>query len=314
MTCVPGAGLTITGIVNEQSDAGALWLRRGFHPAESHRELRQSGEGSIESIVDRFIGVYLEMFPTTGYPCVMSGPFGPVHSLHHGAVVRLPWTVISKGSTFVEATVDTIRTRFDITRRLEILGRQLDVTQRVKNRSAVPAPSVWGHHPCFSRETFGGRRFNLGVLCAELPSPEFDPSHNSLVLGSAIKFPVAPNADGGARDIAAIPEVPDGRHEHAAVVLRSDLLRITAPRFGQAFSVEWHVDDFPYALIWQDHGADGVARWGACDPFTVEPSTAPGRLVDDAVEAAAVRQLGAGALVPRSCERVGNQFPTAREE
>ncbi|MDP9225803.1 MAG: hypothetical protein M3P18_18575 [Actinomycetota bacterium] len=295
MTCVPSAGFTITGIVDEQSGADALWLRRGFRPAEFRRELGPSGEGSIESFVDRFIGGWFEMFPTTGYPGLVPGPLGRVQSLLHGEVMRLPWVVTSRGSNFIEAVVDTIRSPFDVMRRLEILDSQLIVTEQIKNRSSVAAPYVWGHHPCFSRETFAGGRMTLDVLSAEVPNPPFDPANNSLLPGAAFTFPLAPTATGGARDVAAIPDQADGRHEHAAVELRRGELRITAPRFGQAFSLEWRVEDFPYALLWQDYCAEGVALWGACDTFAVEPSTGPGRSVDDAVAAGAVRHLEPGA-------------------
>jgi hypothetical protein len=112
--------------------------------------------------------------------------------------------------------------------------------------------------------------------------------------GAAFSFPEAPMVGGGARDIAAVPEAPDGRHEQTTLVLRRGGVRITAPRIGRAFSLLWDERDFPYVLLWQDYQAEGAAFWGMCDTFAVEPSSAPGRSLDDAVAARAVRELAPG--------------------
>ena len=113
--------------------------------------------------------------------------------------------------------------------------------------------------------------------------------------GAPFTFPDAPLIAGGVRDVSAIPAAADGRHEQTTLVVRRGGVRITAPRFGRAFSLLWDEADFPHVLLWQDYQADGAAFWGTCDTFAVEPSTAPGRSLDDAVAARAVascRQAG----------------------
>jgi hypothetical protein len=99
------------------------------------------------------------------------------------------------------------------------------------------------------------------------------------------------------RDVAFIPEAPDGRHEQTTLLLRRGGVRITAPRIGRAFSLLWDEADFPHVLLWQDYQADGAAFWGRCDTFAVEPSSAPGRSLADAVAADAVQMLAPGASV-----------------
>jgi hypothetical protein len=153
---------------------------------------------------------------------------------------------------------------------------------------------VWGHHPCFDRATFAGGRFELDAVSAEVPAPVFDPAHSSLVPGAPFAFPDAPMLDGGRRDVAAIPEAADGRHEQTTVVVRRGGVRITAPRIGRAFTLTWDERDFPHVLLWQDYQAPDAAFWGTCDTFAVEPSSAPGRSLDDAVAAGAVRLLAPG--------------------
>ena len=292
--CLPQAGFTITAITDMVSGANALWTRGGFSPAAPGYVLGPSGEASIESFSDLFVGGWFEMFPTAGYPGTLQGSVGPARSLLHGEVMRLPWDLIEQSTTAVEATVATIRTPFRLTRRLAIESAQLVIRETIENVGRAPVPYVWGHHPCFSRQTFAGGRLELDAASSLVPGPVFDEANNSLVAGAAFEFPQAPTNTGAMRDVAHIPVAADGRHEQSSVVLRSGGLRITAPSLGRAFSLRWDVGDFPFALIWQDYQARDAAFWGTCDTFAVEPSSAPGRSLDDAVAAAAIRHLEPG--------------------
>jgi hypothetical protein len=134
----------------------------------------------------------------------------------------------------------------------------------------------------------------MDIASAQVPGPVFDEAHNSLLASAEFTFPMAPMIGGGERDVAAIPETPDGRHEQTTLVVRRGGVRITAPRIGRAFSLVWDERDLRYVLLWQDYQADGAAFWGTCDTFAVEPSSAPGRSLDDAVAAGAVRELEPG--------------------
>ncbi len=292
--CDPDAGFVITGIIDAATGANALWRRTGFVPAEYRRALGPSGDQSNDSFIELFVGGWFEMFPTAGYPGTVPGAAGPAMSLLHGEAMRLPWVVTDRDASAVEATADMVRTPFRLTRRLEVVGAELVVSERAENRGGAMAPYVWGHHPCFDRATFAGGRFEIDAASAEVPSPALDAANNSLVLGSQFTFPDAPMADGGVRDVAAIPESADGRHEQTTLAVRRGGVRITAPRIGRAFSLDWDERDFPHVLLWQDYQAEGAAFWGTCDTFAVEPSSAPGRSVGDAVAAGAVRDLAPG--------------------
>lgn len=295
--CDPDAGFSISAIVDVATGANALWQRTGFVPAEFRRALGPSGDPSIESFIELFVGGWFEMFPTTGYPGTVQGAVGPAVSLLHGEALRLPWVVTQRDTSTVEATVDMVRTPFRLTRRLEIVDAELIVSERAENRGSASAPYVWGHHPCFDRGAFAGGRIEIDAIGAEVPAPVFDEEHNSLIPGASFSFPEAPMVAGGVRDVAAIPELADGRHEQTTFAVRRGAVRITAPRFGRAFSLLWDERDFPYVLLWQDYRADGAAFWGTCDTFAVEPSSAPGRSLDDAVAAGAVRELAPGGSV-----------------
>lgn len=289
--CDPRAGFVITAIVDAATGANALWERTSFSPGEFTRVLGPSGELSIESFLDLFVGGWFEMFPTAGFPGTVQGAVGPARSLFHGEAMRLPWEVTHQDATAVEASVITVRTPFRLTRCLRVERDELVVTERVDNLSPVPVPYVWGHHPCFDRTTFAGGRVEIDVRSADVPAPAFDERNNSLAPGSPFTFPNAPTLAGGVRDVTAIPELPDGRQEHSSLVVRRGGVRITAPRIGRAFTLTWDERDFPYVLLWQNYRAEGAGFWGTCDTFAVEPSSAPGRSLDDAVAAGAVREL-----------------------
>lgn len=297
VACLPRAGFLITGIIDTATGANALWRRDGFVPGDFSRALGPSGDLSVESFADLFQGGWFEMFPTTGFPGTLQGAVGTARSFLHGEVMRLPWQVTYEDISSVEASVTAVRTPLQLTRRLEITDGELTVTERARNLAPVPVPFVWGHHPCFDRATFAGGRIELDVQRAEVPAPVFDEANNTLAAAASFDFPEAPTASGGMRDVAAIPEEPDGRHEQSSLVVRRGGMRITAPRIGRVFCLEWSERDFPYVLLWQDYRAQGMAFWGTADTFAVEPSSAPGRSVDDAVAAGAVRWLEPGGQV-----------------
>ena len=292
--CDPDAGFVITGIIDPSTGTNALWERVGFVPAEFRRALGPSGAQSNDSFLELFVGGWFEMFPTAGYSGTVVGAVGPAASFLHGEAMRMPWVVTQRDASVVEASVDMVRTPFRLTRRLEIVGGELIVAEHAENRGRTSAPYVWGHHPCFNRATFAGGRLEIDALSAQVPGPALDAVNNSLVLGADFTFPNAPTADGGVRDVAAIPETSDGRHEQTTLAVRNGGLRITAPRIGRAFSLSWDERDFPYVLLWQNYQAPGAAFWGTSDTFAVEPSSAPGRSLDDAVAAGAVRELAPG--------------------
>lgn len=292
--CEPDAGFVITAITDALTGAEALWRRAGFVPAAFQRSLGPSGDASIESFGDLFLGGWFEMFPTAAFPGTVDGPTGPSRSLLHGEVMRLPWEVVDLSDRHVEATVVTVRTPFRLTRRLELVDRELVVSERVRNIGAWPAPYVWGHHPCFSRETFAGGRIELDIASAHVPGPVLDPTNSVLRREATFDFPQAPMIGGEELDLARIPDVADGRQELVSVVLRTGRLRITAPRHGRALVLAWDIRDLPYALLWQCYRAPGAAWWGTCDTFAVEPSSAPGPSLDDAIVAGAVRHLDPG--------------------
>jgi galactose mutarotase-like enzyme len=298
VTCTPAQGFSISSFVDRASGAEALWRRPGFTPAPCSRRLGPAGAASDQGFLDVFAGGWFEMFPEVGYTLE-----GDPTSLVHGEVVRLPWELVDRGPEHVEARVATVRRPLALTRRMTLAGSTLRVRERIENVGAAPAPYTWGHHPCFSRATFGGGRLEVAVSAAEVPSPWFDPEHATLAHGP-FAWPHAPGrGDGGGRDVdlSVIPPTADRRHDHACLTVAAGAFRLTAPsagRDGRALRVAFDREQFPYVLLWECFGAgEGAPFWGGCDTFGVEFSTMPGRSTPDAIAAGAVRTIAPGETV-----------------
>jgi hypothetical protein len=276
--CLPAQGFTIASIVDVRSGAEALWRRKGYESAPCRRWLGPAGDASIETFIDVFVGGWFEMFPVVGYPEADD----PTQHLH-GEVVRLPWTVLERTGTAVEARVALVRRPLILTRRVELAGGVVQLHERVENVSDDDVPYLWGHHPCLSRSTFAGGRIELEVAEALVPAPAHDPEAAVLDPGHAFRWPRAPAAAGGTLDIGLVPEAPDGRLDHACLVPSRGELAVTAPRHGRRFALRWELERFPFLLLWEELGGPGGwPFWHGADTFALEFSTNPGRTTADA--------------------------------
>jgi galactose mutarotase-like enzyme len=288
----PERGFTITEITDVSTGGNALWQRSGFEPADFGRQLGAPGAGSTDTFLQLFVGGWFEMFPTAGFSGQFPGPAGSSESFVHGEVMRLPWTIIEQSATVLEANVRTLHTPFDLTKRLELTASgTLSITEVLRNTASVPAPYVWGHHPCFDRATFAGGQIDAEAVAAIVPEPTLDKANDGLVPGAEFEWPQAPMQHGGTRSVDVIPEEADGRNEQVSLTLRSGVIRLTAPRIRRAFRFAFDVRDFPHLLVWQDFRAPGASYWGTCDTVALEPWSAPGRSPDEAGAAGAIRTL-----------------------
>ncbi len=288
--CAPEQGFSITSLRDRVSGAEALWQWTARPVAPCSRALGPAGDASIETFIDVFVGAWFEMFPVVGYPA----PGDPT-SMLHGELVRLPWELLDRAATAVEAQVDTVRSPFRVRRRLELAGPELRIEETVENIGAEAAPYLWGHHPCLRRQTFAGGRLELAVAEAHIPAPAFDPLHAVLRPGERVDWPNARRHDGELLDLRDIPAEADGRHDHVCVTPVEGRARVTAPGTGRALTLEWDLEHFPQLLIWQNFRAPGGwPFWRGADTFALEFTSNPGRSVPDAQAAGAVRLLRAG--------------------
>lgn len=280
----PARGMLIRVASDVRRGAPALWQREAPVPAKPSRELGPAGPPSADTFHDAFVGGWFPMFPAAGFVGELDGR--PTH--FHGELARLPWEVVDRGPSWIEARVETVHASFAVVRRIALDGGELQIETEIANTGAAPASYLFGEHPCFWRETFAGGRLELEARAAWVPSPSYVPEHAALTPGERFDWPHAPSRSGGTLDLSAIPDEPDGRSDHACLELASSLIRLTAPRFGRALELDVDLAATPYALL----GMGYAAGW---DMLAVEPTSAPGRGVEDALAAEAVRRLEPGA-------------------
>ncbi|MCW2977441.1 MAG: hypothetical protein JWM06_2722 [Actinomycetia bacterium] len=294
VACAPAQGFTITSLRDTRSGAEALWTwRRPAAPAS--RALGHGGAASVETFIDVFEGGWFEMFPAVGFPAEDDPA-----SLLHGELVRLPWEVLEQTDTAVTARVETVRSPFEVTRRVEISSGALQVSEQIRNVGGEPAPYAWGHHPCLSRETFAGGSLELEVASAYVPDPPYDPAATVLAAGD-VAWPAGSARDGTEVDLSIVPLEPDGRVDHICLQPVHGRARITAPQAGAALELTWDLEQFPHLLLWQNFcGRGGWPFWAQADTFAIEFSTIPGRTMPEAIAAGAIRELAPGASVETS--------------
>jgi galactose mutarotase-like enzyme len=278
----PARGFLIASLRDAASGAPLLWERRAPVGALTGRELGPPGPGSLETFHRGFLGGWFAMFPAAGF----TGELDGLPTYFHGELARLPWQLTEGSREMVEARVETVQASFSVVRRVTLAGGELRVKTWIANSGSRDAGFVFGEHPCFSRATFAGGRLSLKAAAAWVPSPAYDPAGAALVPGSSFSWPLAPSR-GSHLDLSQLPSHRDCRSDHVCLELGDRLLRLSAPQLGRVAELELDLETTPFALL--------GARFDAeVDMLAIEPSTAPGRGVPDALAAGAVRSLAPG--------------------
>lgn len=291
VACQPARGLLISELVDRRSGENLLWLRAKDPGGVASRDLGPAGPASVSSWADRlFVGGWFAMFPAAGHPGELDGQ--PTHL--HGELPRLPWTVVRRSAAALVATVDLVGHPVRVERTVAVTDSGATVASTFSNLGSAPIPYTHGEHPCLSRAAFAGGRIELTATRAWTSAPAADPAAAAVVPGASFDWPDAPASAGGRLDLSALPADPDSRHDHVSLDLAAPQVRITAPRLGLALELRFALADYPHLLLWENFAAPGAPADDTCDVFGVEPMSAPGRSVDDAVAADAVRRLDPG--------------------
>src|SRR5262249_50805703 len=125
VTLAPAHGMLIRDARDARSGAAALWQWPGGPPAPALPPPRPQ---TIDSFYDLFAGGWFPMSPAAGFTGELDG--APTH--FHGELNRLPWEVVERGPTWLEARVDTVRAPFAVRRRVELVRGELRVHTTVE--------------------------------------------------------------------------------------------------------------------------------------------------------------------------------------
>lgn len=285
---LPEHGMTISRIARTSGGPNILWERPAHNAvAPRSRDLGPAGEPSIATLHDLLIGGWFEMSPQAGLPGVLDGR----ETMLHGEASRLPWQVAGTGETWIEATLSTVAEPLELSRRIELDGPAVRVSSTIDNRGEHPVSITHGEHPCFARGVFAGGRLSLQAETATV-LPPLDPPSARLVAGE-FRWPFAPHRDGGVADLSAIPSAADRSHDHVSIRLADPRVELRTPT-GLRVTLEVDLTCHPHLLRWTNYAAPGKPGLGEWDVFALEPMSAPGTAIGDAVRAGAVTRLAAG--------------------
>jgi galactose mutarotase-like enzyme len=291
---LPEHGMTIVSLRLRGTQENVLWERdRDRHPTVS-RDIGPPGQPSIDTLHGLFVGGWFEMSPHAGLPGVLDGR----ETMLHGEAPRLPWDVDVVESGVLEASTACVRYPLELRRRLELDGARVSVSSTIRNTGADSVTITHGEHPCFSRDVFSGGTIAVNARRAYVPPP-LDVDNASLQEGE-FTWPHAPAASGGHVDASQIPVEADGAHDHIALELAEPWVMLTTA-LGHRITLELRLDTHPYVLVWMNYRAPSKPSLGKWDVFAIEPMTAPGRSIADAVAARQTLVAAPGTLVAFAC-------------
>ncbi|HEY0871581.1 MAG TPA: hypothetical protein VGD55_14380, partial [Acidothermaceae bacterium] len=213
----------------------------------------------------------------------------------HGEIARLPWTVTAVDDVSITARVNTVSPSWQVKRTVAMTDVGFTLHTEAVNTSEASLLCSYGEHPCFARDVFAGGRIDLAASAAFVPTPQEDPVRAKFLPTGAIAWPRLATRDGSWSDADRIPEVADGRLDHVSLTLAAPRISLYAPRLDGHLDLVVQLQELPHALLWERFGRS-AKQWNA-DVFAVEPSSAPGRTVDDAVSAGALRSVAPGQSV-----------------
>lgn len=284
----PGHGFTIGQLTDLGTGTDLLWARES-PVGRCSPDLGPPGDPSITTFDDDLlIGGWFPMFPTAGLP-----EPGARSRWMHGEVARLPWTVTAADETSLTAQVDTPASGFRVTRSVTLDEDGLAIRTWAVNRSGRHQEVTYGEHPCLSRRAFAGGRIHLRPVAAQVLPPA-QPDAAALRVGPITAWPRAATLSGGSLDVGAVPDAPDGHHDHVAADLAEGVFAVDAPPLGRRLQFTVDRRELGHLLLWRHFSPP--QRPGA-DVLALEPSSAPGRGFADATAAGAVRRVEPGGTV-----------------
>lgn len=285
VSCYPQHGFVI-GAIRERADGrNVLWNTPNARFAPLNGELGPTGSASIKTFDQGILaGGWFLMFPTAGLP-------GDQPVWMHGEAARVPWTVVSTTTDSVVCEVSTPVSGFDLRRSVRVNGPEVRVETVAVNRSGETREVTFGEHPCFPRTEFAGG-MAMVVPDTAVVSSTADPTNATLVSDAPFDWPVAPRTNSASTDLSRIPRYADGRHDHVELTVPLGAVTLTDAERGRIVELTWDSESMPHALIWQHFRPVG-SPWDG-DVFAVEPGSAPGRTLTEAISAAGTTRVGDG--------------------
>ena len=234
------------------------------------------------------VGGWYELFPKAGPAATVGGR----DISAHGDVRNAPWTVVDRDTTWAEFTVDSAELPLRLTRRMQLDGSQLTVTEVVSNLSDHAVSYLWGHHITLGERFVTGARIDVasddivGIERFTKPAASVQPDSHPASLDRL------PGRSGDPVDLSLFPSAPAAEMLFARTV-RSP--RATVEGSGVRLHLDWDVDAFPALWIWIENcGTTENPFDGHTVGLALEPQSAYLPSLGPAIEAGLAPSLPAG--------------------
>ena len=155
--------------------------------------------------------------------------------------------------------------RIAFERRLELVGRAVQVEERVESQCDVDRPIGWTQHvtlgPPFLEK--GLTEFRASATRSRTYEGQFGVA-DYLVPAASFDWPAAPRAGGGTADMRRFTDAAVSS-AYTAHLITADadpaFFVAFSPRAELAFGYAWHAADFPWLGIWEENCSRTAAPW-----------------------------------------------------
>jgi hypothetical protein len=169
----------------------------------------------------------------------------------------------SGGSLCARAEFPLARIRFE--RRLELVGRAVQVEERVESRCDVDRPIGWTQHvtlgPPFLEK--GITEFRASATRSRTYEGPFGVA-DYLEAATTFEWPSAPRIGGGAEDLRRFTDAA-ASSAYTAHLMAADtgaaFFVAFSPRAALAFGYVWDPADFPWLGIWEENCSRSAPPW-----------------------------------------------------
>jgi galactose mutarotase-like enzyme len=264
---VPGKGGDVLRFRWLEPDVDVLWASPwGLR----HRGAPPTPGASADTLMDWYPGGWQVMLPNGGDEV---SAYGTTWGMH-GEVWTTPFdvTLLDDGA---ELTARLKRAPIEMTRRFELHGGRLTITEHLLNRGRWPIEGVYGHHPAFAPGFAAGGRLTCGATDVVVDDRRVTDA-GDLEVGGEGPWPHAPGRGGEVRDLRDIPTVEGPPCERMAYLtgFRDGWAEIASTTHPLTARLRWDADLFPHAWLWTEYHASPDFPWfGAVDAIAIEPCT-----------------------------------------
>jgi galactose mutarotase-like enzyme len=224
--------------------------------------------------------------------CEIAGAAGTVLVPDHGEFWRLPCAVEQRGEREVKLTATGKVLPLRLERTLELEDGALRIAYRLENVGEVEAPYVWSAHPLFAVDE--GDAIVLPDSVRQV-TVEGSAQGRLGAKGDVAGWPEARLKDGGSVDLSRAGKINDGTGDKVYLAApKEGWAAIERRRAGVRVQVGFHLYHAPYLGLWLCYGGWPEGEANRQQSVAIEPCTAPGDSLAEALERGWARMLAPG--------------------